>query len=53
MARGFFWYGRLTMMSQPSVFSVYEGSSAAAIRQLNERAGIPGQQDRGGDRDDG
>jgi hypothetical protein len=23
------------------VFSVYEGSSAAAIRQLNERAGIP------------
>jgi hypothetical protein len=23
------------------VFSVYEGPSAAAVRQLNERAGIP------------
>jgi Protein of unknown function (DUF4242) len=27
--------------SEEVVFSVYEGPSAAAVRQLNERAGIP------------
>lgn len=27
--------------SEEVVFSVYEGSSAAEVRQLNERAGIP------------
>jgi len=31
----------ILILSEEVVFSVYEGPSAAAVRQLNERAGIP------------
>lgn len=31
----------ILILGEEVVFPVYEGSSAAAVRQLNERAGIP------------
>ena len=33
--------GCILIPGEEVVFSVYEGPSAAAVRQLNERAGIP------------